>query len=99
MIAPGIHFSTNNRICGLFAVFHEDRVAISSLQKSSLSSCCSGEFHTLPVRICGLSGLVKLDTLARFDGRSIFSNGADKRSGLGLGDPNDVADALKPEFR
>jgi hypothetical protein len=80
-------------------VFHKEQAAISSLQKSSPNSCCREEFHILPVRLGELSeGFVKLDTLACFGGQSIFSNGADKRSGLGLGDPNGIADVLKPEF-
>lgn len=41
---------------------------------------------------------MKLDTLARFDGRSRFSNGVENRSGLGLGEPDGVAEALKPGF-
>jgi hypothetical protein len=80
-------------------VFHDEQVVIRSLQKkSSLNSCCSGGFHTLLVRPCEPSGLVKLDTLACFGGQSKFSNGADKRSGLGLGDPDGVDDVLKPKF-
>jgi hypothetical protein len=95
---PGIHFSINNRICGLCAVFHKEHVVISSLQKSSPNSCCSGGFHTPPVILFEILGLVKLDTLVHFGGQSIFSNGADKRSGLGLGDPVGIADAHKPGF-
>ena len=74
---------------------------MSSLQNSSPNSCCREEFHTLPVRLGELSeGFVKLDTLARFGGRSILSNGADIRSGLGLGDSaNGIADVLEPEFK
>ena len=74
---------------------------ISSLQKSSPNACCREEFHTLPVRLSELSeGFVKLDTLACFGSRSIFSNRADKRSGLGLGlgDPNGISGVLRLEF-
>jgi hypothetical protein len=77
----------------LFAVFHEERVAMRSLQKSSPNSCCRDEFHTLSTKFNEPSGpAVKLDTLERFWGRSIFGIGANK-SGLGIGDG--VAD-IKP---
>ena len=55
------------------------------------------------MRLSELSeGFVKLDTLACFGSRSIFSNGADKRSrlglGLGLGDPDGISGVLRLEF-
>jgi hypothetical protein len=96
-IAPGIHLSTNKRTCGLCAVFHDERVAMRSLQKSSPNSCCRDGFHTL---VTGLdepepSWLTKLDALGRFaGGRSKFSKGADNKSGLGAGDG--VAEVLQP---
>jgi hypothetical protein len=37
--------------------------------------------------------MIELDTLERFKGRSIFSKGADNKSGLGIGDG--VAEAIK----
>jgi hypothetical protein len=37
--------------------------------------------------------MVKLNTLEHFKGRSIFSKGADNKSGLGIGDS--VAEAIK----
>lgn len=97
MIVPGIHLSKNNRTSGLCAVFQEEWVAISSLQKSSPNSCSHNAFHALPAGLWEPSG-VKLKTLARFNGRSRFSNGVDSRSGLGIGDPNGVAEVLKPGF-
>jgi len=87
-IAPGIHLSTNKRTCRSCAVFHDERIAMRSLQKSSPNSCCNSGFHTLGTGLDDpeLSGL-RLDVLRRFDGRSKVSNGAaDRRSGLGTGD-------------
>ena len=64
---------------------------MSNLQKSSPNSCCKIGFHGL---VTGLeepepepsASDAKLDVLGRFGGRSIFSKGADNKSGLGAGD-------------
>ena len=69
-----------------------------SLHRSSPNSCCSDGLHTLPVGLCESSGHVKLVTLVHFGGRSKFSSGADKRSGLGHGDSNGVVGVLVPRF-
>jgi len=71
-------------------MFHDEEVAMRSLQKSSPNSCCNGGFHALAM-MTGLdepepSGLMKLDALERFRGHSIFSKGADNKSGLSAGD-------------
>ena len=65
-----------------------------SLQRSSPNSCCRGGFHTLSTRFDEPSGaMVKLETLERFMGRSIFSIGVDNKRRLGIGDG--VAEAIE----
>jgi hypothetical protein len=75
-------------------VFHDEQVAIRSLQKSSLNSCYRNGFYTLSTRLGEPSGpVVKLDTPECFKGHFIFSKEANNKSGLGIGDG--VAEAIK----
>jgi hypothetical protein len=77
-------------------MFHDERVAMRSLQRSSSNSCCRGGFHILSTRFDEPSGaMVKLETLDHFMGRSIFSIGVDNERGLSIGD--DVAEVIEFE--
>ena len=95
-IAPRTHLSTSKHTWGLYAVFHDEHVAMRSLQKPSPNSCCRGGSHAL----FGITGLnkagpsTKLNVQEHFRGHSKFSKGADNKSGLGAGDG--VARVLHP---
>ncbi len=71
-------------------MFHNEQVAMRSLQKSSLNSCCRDGFQTVAA-VTGIdepepSVLITLTDRARFNGHSKFSKGVDNRSGLRVGD-------------